>query len=136
MTKISYEPKGRYLEMIEQGELKNDARQADIVKKFQQLYHFLSSEDDKNNKGFLHKIFSFEEDEEAIKGLYIYGDVGRGKSMLMDLFYDLVPGQKRRVHFHAFMLEIHQEMHFQLFLLLLYFHFHIPFPIENLDLEY
>ena len=111
MTKISYEPKGRYLEMIEQGELKNDARQADIVEKFQQLYQLLSSKDAQNNRGFLRKIFSFEEDEEAIKGLYIYGDVGRGKSMLMDLFYDLAPGQKRRVHFHAFMLEIHQRIH-------------------------
>jgi protein AFG1 len=49
------------------------------------------------------------------KGLYLYGDVGTGKSMLMDLFYDTLPSNitaKRRIHFHQFMIEAHKRAHF------------------------
>ena len=48
------------------------------------------------------------------KGLYLYGDVGTGKTMLMDLFYNTLPPhitRKRRVHFHAFMIDVHKRIH-------------------------
>jgi cell division protein ZapE len=47
-----------------------------------------------------------------IKGLYIYGEVGRGKTMLMNLFYEASPvTRKRRVHFHEFMLDVHERVY-------------------------
>jgi cell division protein ZapE len=50
--------------------------------------------------------------EPPLKGLYIYGDVGRGKTMLMDLFFEASPVQrKRRAHFHEFMNDVHERVH-------------------------
>lgn len=48
------------------------------------------------------------------RGLYLYGDVGSGKTMLMDLFYDTLPANvrsKTRIHFHNFMQDVHKRLH-------------------------
>jgi predicted ATPase len=48
---------------------------------------------------------------EPVKGLYVFGDVGRGKTMLMDLFFEASPVvRKRRAHFHEFMADIHERV--------------------------
>lgn len=52
--------------------------------------------------------------EEVPRSLYLYGDVGTGKTMLMDLFFHTLPPsikRKRRVHFHAFMIDVHKRVH-------------------------
>lgn len=49
-----------------------------------------------------------------IKGLYMYGDVGSGKTMLMDIFFDTLPRNitsKTRIHFHNFMQDVHRRLH-------------------------
>ena len=49
---------------------------------------------------------------EHIRGLYIFGEVGRGKTMLMDLFFEASPvARKRRAHFHEFMLDVHERIY-------------------------
>ena len=112
MKKISSDPHGRYLEMIELGELKKDAMQANIVDTLQELHQNLAAIERQKEKSIFSQLFTSKLNIKSIKGLYIYGDVGRGKSMLMDLFFNLAPiSKKRRVHFHAFMLEIHKEIH-------------------------
>jgi cell division protein ZapE len=58
-------------------------------------------------------LFASREDKlPPIKGLYIYGDVGRGKTMLMDYFFETSPVErKRRAHFHEFMLDVHDRVY-------------------------
>ncbi|CCE65126.1 hypothetical protein TPHA_0J03060 [Tetrapisispora phaffii CBS 4417] len=59
------------------------------------------------------KNFKFESHEDIPNGIYLYGDVGCGKTMLMDLFYSCVPAQlsKKRMHFHQFMQHVHKRSH-------------------------
>ncbi len=62
----------------------------------------------RTNTGFFHRLIA---GREAVRGAYMWGGVGRGKSMLMDLFHDtLAIDAKRRVHFHAFMIEVHARI--------------------------
>jgi cell division protein ZapE len=61
----------------------------------------------------LKRIFGGKK-REPIKGLYIWGQVGRGKTMIMDLFFEAVPvplARKRRIHFHGFMADVHARIH-------------------------
>jgi len=62
----------------------------------------------------LHDVLATSKKKRAgLKGLYIWGGVGRGKTMLMDAFYESLPSTvlKRRVHYHAFMIDLHDELH-------------------------
>jgi len=97
----------RYEALVASGELRIDAEQAAAAERLELLQRELESAQARG--GLLGKLFGKK--REAPRGLYMWGGVGRGKSMLMDLFHDsLKITQKRRVHFHAFMLEVHAQL--------------------------
>jgi len=90
--------------LVEAGELRPDPEQQAAAERLDALQRALEAE----LPGGLLKLFR---KAEPIRGAYLWGGVGRGKSMLMDLFHEtLAIGEKRRVHFHAFMLEVHQRL--------------------------
>jgi cell division protein ZapE len=96
----------RYREMVRLGEIEEDPAQALAVEKLQLLAGRLARYAPPSKTD----IFSFftRRSGEAPRGLYIFGAVGRGKTMLMDLFFETVPfARKRRLHFHEFMGETH-----------------------------
>ena len=90
-----------YRQRLEQGALKADAAQERAVQTLCRL------ESDLNLQGEP-AFLSFFKKPKAITGVYLWGPVGRGKSMLMDLFFESAPVEKkRRAHFYAFMSEVH-----------------------------
>ena len=91
-----------YARRVAEGTLTRDAAQEAALPEFERIRHALSEQP---RKGW------FRRAPEPPKGLYLWGGVGRGKSMLMDLFVETVDVPKRRVHFHAFMQEIHAGLH-------------------------
>lgn len=109
-------PMPRYRALISAGEIYADPEQRAAVEKLQLLHMRLQDYDPSAGKkvalGWLGFGRKAAKQDKALTGLYMYGGVGRGKSMLMDLFYDGAPVRpKRRVHFHAFMQEVHVGVH-------------------------
>jgi cell division protein ZapE len=94
------------------GELAPDPLQASAAERLQQLWDELQNYQPKPGAGFLARLGFGKPAPRPPKGLYIYGRVGRGKSMLMDSFFATVQGiPKRRVHFFAFMADVHARIH-------------------------
>jgi cell division protein ZapE len=92
----------RYQALIEAGELRPDPEQRAAAERLQRLQDDLVAA---REPGALARLFG--KGPQRVRGVYLWGGVGRGKSMLMDLFVEtLRVRRKRRVHFHAFMLEV------------------------------
>ncbi|KAH8173227.1 AFG1-like ATPase domain-containing protein [Sarocladium implicatum] len=130
-------PLQEYDRRVETGKLRNDEHQRGIIESLQHLHEELRdyqappvvhpSRDllKPAKKSMFSSIFGSKSgaaSESAIgaiptnlpRGLYLYGDVGSGKTMLMDLFYDTLPASvktKTRIHFHNFMQDVHKRLH-------------------------
>jgi cell division protein ZapE len=102
----------RYAALVKAGEIERDPAQAAVVAKLARLNDRLAMHRLARKSSSLGWLFGKREKAEAeLKGLYIWGDVGRGKTMLMDLFFASCPvKRKRRAHFHAFMLDVHDRL--------------------------
>ena len=97
----------RYEALVASGELRPDPEQAAAAERLDALQRELEATS--ASRGLLGKLLAAR--RRGPRGVYMWGGVGRGKSMLMDLFHEsLEIRRKRRVHFHAFMLEVHARL--------------------------
>ncbi|MBU1285240.1 MAG: cell division protein ZapE [Gammaproteobacteria bacterium] len=103
-------PLERYQADLKRPDFFHDAAQETAVRHLQRLYDDLVAQDGKGASGLFGKLFS-KKPQGPVKGLYFWGGVGRGKTYLVDTFFDALPfEQKTRTHFHRFMKRVHEEM--------------------------
>jgi cell division protein ZapE len=104
-------PAALYRERSGAGLIRADPAQQRAITRLQQLHEELSLYRPAGRRGLWARLAGAERVPGMPRGLYLWGPVGRGKSMLMDLFFAAAPvASKRRVHFHAFMLEAHDRI--------------------------
>ncbi|MEA3536538.1 cell division protein ZapE [Rhizobium sp. CC-YZS058] len=98
--------------MIEAGTLQRDPAQLQIAARLDRLAVALAGNRAQRKSNALGWLFaSKREQQPPLKGLYLHGGVGRGKTMLMDLFFETVPiERKRRAHFHEFMADVQDRI--------------------------
>ena len=100
-----------YAAKVREGHLEPDPAQQDLVKRFDALVVELAEHRLARKSSPLGWLFGRRK-KPALRGLYIWGSVGRGKTMLMDLFFEAAPvRRKRRAHFHSFMADVHARVH-------------------------
>ena len=93
------------------GDLTADPVQLDMAARLDTLLRAIASRREGAKSGALGWLLGRRTSEPPPRGLYLHGGVGRGKTMLMDLFFRLVPGQrKRRAHFNEFMADVHNRI--------------------------
>jgi cell division protein ZapE len=102
----------RYASLVAAGEIERDRAQEAVIVRLAHLNDRLATRRLAHKSSSLGWLFGRRERAGMdAKGLYIWGEVGRGKTMLMDLFFAACPvRRKRRAHFHAFMLDVHERL--------------------------
>ena len=101
-------PSAAYAAGVARGEWQDDVAQHPALRELDRLHAALAVPAPRG--GFLSRLFG-DDEPGAPRGLYLWGGVGRGKTFLIDLFYDGLPvADKRRTHFHRFMREVHERL--------------------------
>jgi cell division protein ZapE len=108
-----------YDRRVAKGQIEFDQAQRKLASYYDKLLVQLSNRDSSRQDGLLSTkrgalgwLFGRNVPETKPRGLYVHGQVGRGKTMLMDWFYEITPVKsKRRAHFHAFMQDVHVRIH-------------------------
>jgi cell division protein ZapE len=101
----------QYQALVASGAIEADPAQAELVEAFLDLERRLAGYKPPRKQGVFGRLFA-DKNGSAPRGLYIHGEVGRGKTMLMDLFFQASPvAHKRRAHFHEFMAEVHERIY-------------------------
>lgn len=112
-------PLALYQNALDNGEYQPDDIQREAVTRLEGIYQSLvhnPSASSPSTAGFfgkLNKLIGKEkkQGQKPVPGLYMWGGVGRGKTWLMDMFFQSIPGErKKRLHFHRFMLRVHEEL--------------------------
>lgn len=107
-----------YHRLVESGGIRPDGRQLEALQPLQRLHKELQDyvPPSSQSEGFTSRLFrtlrAFKKPIQPPRGVYVYGGVGTGKSLVADIFYYCSPVKsKRRVHFHQFMLDVHKRLH-------------------------
>ncbi|WP_316167766.1 MULTISPECIES: cell division protein ZapE [unclassified Bradyrhizobium] len=102
--------RAQYQSLVDTGAIEADLAQAEVADALAALERRLSTYKPTRKQGLLGRLFA--DKSEPPNGLYVHGEVGRGKTMLMDLFFQNCPVEhKRRAHFHEFMAEVHERIY-------------------------
>jgi cell division protein ZapE len=102
--------RAQYKFLVSSGAIEADPAQQEAAEALAALEQRLAGYKPSRKQGLLGRLFA--DKDERPRGLYIHGDVGRGKTMLMDMFFEHSPVEnKRRAHFHEFMAEVHERIH-------------------------
>lgn len=104
-------PRAEYESRVSSGNLQRDGDQRPAVNELERLFGEIEAADkrERSLKGRMQKLL--QRPPPRIRGIYLFGGVGRGKTLLMDLFFHCLPFQdKKRQHFHRFMASIHERL--------------------------
>jgi cell division protein ZapE len=101
-----------YAERIREAHFEHDPQQERIARHFDRLIDELNGYRLEHRSNAFSWLFGHRRNAPSPRGIYLWGKVGRGKTMLMDLFFEAVAvDRKRRVHFHGFMADVHARIH-------------------------